>query len=203
MNVCFTCGGNTSNGSDTQGFHLLQLHQLQIKDDTWKRRVVFCEGCSWGPLQSIVFHRVNPYTLFTCSYQFCNISLYWMIWIFIKLFPSHLVWISSITLQDKKLSLTTKESHHNLLSRSTISEHWNQAQKHLGVKVCSKRLQKPKQSCGFRVDMQVMMEILGSRSEYVRSCWQRLHMQSANLNPGAGLLNNVQQYILLFKKPMI
>lgn len=48
-----------------------------------------------------------------------------MIRIFTKLFPSHLVWISrSITLQDKKLSLTTKESFHNALSRSTISKYW-------------------------------------------------------------------------------
>ena len=50
----------------------------------------------------------------------------------------------------------------------------NQAQKHQGVKVCSKRLQKPNQSWvlgfGFKVHMQVMMEILASRSEYVRSC---------------------------------
>ena len=40
---------------------------------------------------------------------------------FIKLFPSYFVWVSTrITLQDNKLSLSTKKSHHNLYPHCTF-----------------------------------------------------------------------------------
>ena len=73
---------------------------------------------------------------------------------FIKFFPSYLVWVSRcMTLQDNKLSLSTKKSHHNVVHFQIYKRLKLGSEKCLGDWPCEfERLLTPKYSQQFQTD---------------------------------------------------